>query len=213
MVTEPLGATREFNVSLRRLFFAGPKVSAVWKPLLSAVLVQAGWFACAFEPVWNRPGLGAGFVALVVAVHLLLVPQRAAFVRWLAFAAAWGTVVDSLQAARGVLLFHEPLVGGFVCPLWFTALWVNFACVWPLTLSWLAPRPTLAATLGLFAGPASYYGGAALGALALGQPVERSLPLIGLAWAASMAVWCRVATQIHLFGAGPGGSDARGSGN
>ena len=185
----------------------------MWKPLLSALLVQAGWFACAFEPVWNRPGLGAGFVALVVAVHLLLVPQRAAFVRWLAFAAAWGTVVDSLQAARGVLLFHEPLVGGFVCPLWFTALWVNFACVWPLTLGWLAPRPTLAATLGLFAGPASYYGGAALGALALGQPVERSLPLIGLAWAASMAVWCRVATQIHLFGAGPGGSDARGSGN
>jgi hypothetical protein len=181
----------------------------VWKSLLSGVLVQAGWFACALEPVWKLPGLGAGFVALVVAVHLILVPQRAALVRWLAFAAAWGTLVDSLQSARGVLLFQEPLVGGFLCPLWFTALWVNFACVWPLSFAWLASRPTLAAALGLLAGPASYYGGAALGSMELGQPIERSLPLIGLAWAASMAVWCRVATRINLFDSSPAGSDNR----
>lgn len=171
------------------------KLSQTARPIVSGLLVQAGWFACALEPVWKWPGLALVGVGVVVLIHLALVPERLPFVRWLAFAAAWGTVIDSFQSALGVLIFPEPRPG-FACPLWFTCLWINFACVWPLGLSWLIPRPILAAGLGAVAGPASYYGGAELGSLGLGSPLWISLSAIGLAWGGTMAVWCRVARGL-----------------
>jgi hypothetical protein len=74
-----------------------------------------------------------------------------------------------------------------LAPLWLLALWGLFAAQINTTYTWLKPRIALAALLGAIAGPLSFHGGAALGALQFVKP-----------WPASVTLACGWAVLLPL---------------
>jgi hypothetical protein len=81
--------------------------------------------------------------------------------------------------------------------VWLVALWVNFALVLNVALSWLQGRWLLAAVLGFLGGPAAYYSGQRLGAVGLAPPLWRSLLTLGGGWAVAIPVLLWVARALR----------------
>ena len=87
-------------------------------------------FACALSPTSGRPWQGPAAVALLALAALITSEGPRQLAKLLLLYLSLGLVADSIQVACGFLSFDRPLalpVG--LLPLWFMALWANFACV------------------------------------------------------------------------------------
>lgn len=153
---------------------------------LNLVAFQAGWWALVLTAAQDRPVLGLGVVALLLAWHLGRVRPLGAEALLLGLAALIGFGFDSLLLVSGWVSFSGgDLAGGLgpdLPPLWMTALWANFATTLNVSLVSLQTRPWLAALLGLVGGPAAYWGGAQLGAMTFLDPTS-GLIALALGWA------------------------------
>lgn len=156
--------------------------------IINAVSYQAGWFACVAGAGNGLPLLGPVVVALLLAVHLWLVPRRWHTLRGLAVISAIGIGVDSALAGMAVFSFPEYFVFPWLCPAWLIALWVIFASALESCLRWLVEWPRLAAAIGALFGPASYYAGQRLGALQFSPPLLDSLLILAIVWSALLPV-------------------------
>jgi len=145
--------------------------------LINAALFQALWFACIMQ------GWAWGVVPFVaMAVHFWLKVSDLK-VKLACFALALsGIVVDALLGVAGVFQFQpsDVFVAGAI-PLWLCFLWVGFCMTLPLSLSWMLSRPILLIALFAVAGPLSYAGGRALGALDFSSVHSWVLALVWLA--------------------------------
>ncbi len=130
----------------------------------------------------GQPFLGPVVVALLLALHLWLVPHRWHTLRGLVLVSAIGIGVDSGLAVLAVFSFPENVLFPWLCPAWLIALWVLFASALESCLRWLVEWPRLAATLGALFGPASYYAGQRLGALQFSPPLLDSLLVLAVVW-------------------------------
>lgn len=156
-----------------------------WYPVVHLGLYQVTWFAALMggAALSFIPGLLAA--ALMLAVHLAVTTPRAVVVARLVQATVLGVAVDAALALSGAVAFS-----GCTCvtpPLWMVVLWPCFASLFDDLLRWLPGRPLLAVGLGALGGPAAYYGGAALGALAFPGGLAFGLSAIAIAWA--LATW------------------------
>ncbi|TRX55053.1 DUF2878 domain-containing protein [Thalassomonas sp. M1454] len=68
-------------------------------------------------------------------------------------------------------------------PLWLALLWIGFATTIKAFLSFLQKKLLLAALLGLFAGPISYYFAMQLNAVSFPQPLAQTLIILAIIWA------------------------------
>lgn len=160
-------------------------MSALLPSALNFAAFQACWFASILGAAAGTAWLGPVAVGLWMAAHLpSLGHERGVEWRLLPIAAALGWAVDSLLAAGGWLAFPvaAPAWGS---PIWMMALWVSFAATLSRSLGWLNGRYAGAALLGLIGGPAAYYAGAQLGAVALPQGLVSALN-VGFAWALAL---------------------------
>ncbi|NOT31985.1 MAG: DUF2878 domain-containing protein [Planctomycetes bacterium] len=163
------------------------------KKLANFLLFQGAWFVTVAGAARGAVWLGPATFAAVVAVHLLLVSERARELRFLLLAGVLGTIADTVLAALGATAYpsseaawHLPIV-----PPWITALWIGFATLPRFSLAWLVRRPGLAALLGAVGGPLSYLAGARLGAVAVSsEPLET--------WS-TLAVEYALATPLLLW--------------
>lgn len=162
-------------------------VAAFYAGWLVAVLLAArGW------------GLAAVAASVgVVVLHLLIDEDRQGEFRLIVIAAAFGLIAESLLIASGVSSYALGTPGSVVPPLWLVGLWMAFATTMNVSLAWLKSHIPLAALLGAFAGPASYFAGARLGAMTLAEPVWQSLLLIGVLWAVAFPVLIVAARRLR----------------
>ncbi len=134
----------------------------------NAVAFQAGWFACVLGAAYDVVWLGAGVVALIVAVQVATAPRPGGEAALAILALALGASFEAaLIATGGVIHNGAPALP----PAWMLALWPLFAGTLTRSMGWLKGRWLLAAWLGGIAGPLSYWAGARLGALQVGDPV------------------------------------------
>lgn len=160
--------------------------------LANVALFQAVWLVCILAGKHHRPlaAVTAAMVAVGVSLWRLDGGRLAALRLW-GLVAAVGFCVDSANLLMGVFALHGPSRFPYLCPLWLLALWVAFGTTLRGPLSWLAGRYWLSAVLGAVAGPASYAGGARLGAAALAPNRVFSIAALAVTWALVMPllVW------------------------
>lgn len=151
--------------------------------ILSLFSFQIGWLTCAMGASRGMPLAGPVAVAALAGLHLLLAADRRWEIRIILAVGAVGTVLDSLQAATGLVTYRNGYPGiDWLCPLWITAMWVNFAVMLNSGLKWLQGRPLLAGALSAVAGPTNYFTGARMGAIEINaDPVPAAL-LMGVIW-------------------------------
>jgi hypothetical protein len=157
------------------------------KTLINVVAFYGGWFACVMGAAQGYPMLGPLIVVLLLGLHLFLTADFVREVRVIAMVGIGGSLVDTLMMWSGVYSFvgHAER---WMCPLWITALWMNFATTFNTSLSWLSSRYFLAAIFGAVGGPLSYYAGAQLGALHFPPHPALSLAVLVLLWGLAMPV-------------------------
>ncbi|GAB4556726.1 MAG: hypothetical protein Tsb0017_10830 [Geothermobacteraceae bacterium] len=161
--------------------------------LLNFGLYQLGWFCCVLGAA-NGYTLAGGLAALVLlAAHLWLNTERWPEIKLLLAATLLGTLIDSVQLAAGVLVFHTSEHWPLWLPLWIFLVWAQFASLLRFALQWLDRRYLLAALLGLLGGPLAYWSGVKLGAASFGGEIFPSILAIAFAWllALPLLLWLR----------------------
>jgi hypothetical protein len=162
------------------------------RKLLNFALFNAGWFACVLGGAHGRPVAAVAAAGAVIGLNLRwLSADRARDLRLCVAAALIGFCVDTVHLGLGVFaLIGAPLFPR-LCPVWLVALWALFGTTLRGSLNWLAGRYALAALLGAVAGPLSYEGGAALGAVTMHPNRVFRLTALAVGWAVVMPllVW------------------------
>jgi hypothetical protein len=172
------------------------------RPLANFFAVQVGWFASVLGAAHGYPWLGPLVVSTVVILHLAaaLRPEREA--RLLAIAMVTGVGVDSLFVITDCLHYTNGQLATWLAPVWIITMWPLFATTLNASLRWLRDRTMLAVVLGALAGPASYLGGAALGAVTL-SPGPAPLIIIGACWALVFPALLWLARRFDGLRTGP----------
>ena len=165
------------------------------------IAFQIGWLSCALGAGNGYPLVGPLVVLLLASVHLFISTDRGREIRALLAIGAVGTLVDSLKAATGLVSYSGGYPGvTWLCPLWITAMWVNYACALNTSLVWLKGRYLLAAVMGAIAGPVNYAAGSRAGAIVL--PLD---PVVTNATLA--AIWGAVVPLTVYVSNRPDGKD------
>lgn len=158
-----------------------------WAPTVYFIVGQLGWFACVLSAAHDVPWIGVAVTLVLVAVHLARVTRPMQEIKLLVSVVVIGAVWESVPVAAGLLDYPNGTVIPGAAPYWILALWALFAAQFNTTFGWLKPRMLLAAVLGAIAGPLSFRGGAALGAVRFAQPLAATLTL-ALGWAVLLPV-------------------------
>lgn len=155
---------------------------------LNYALYQAGWFACILGAAWGWPWTGAAIATALIAVHLLLAPERATELRLIGVALACGLVVEGYQAQRGTYAaFTSGSVVAWMSPPWLLLMWAQFATTFRWSLRGIMLRPVRAALFGAAGGPIAFWAGERLGAVTLATPLWAAYLRLGLTW--GIALW------------------------
>ena len=161
--------------------------------LLNYAMYQVGWVAAVVGAGLGYPWLGMGVALALLVGHFALARRRRAELRLAVAAGFLGLVIDSTQAAVGLLSFPTGIVVSWLCPPWIIVMWMQFATTFRFSLRWLVGRPTLAASFGAVGGPIAYMVGERLGAVDLGSPRVVSLLVLSLAWTVAVPTLIRLA--------------------
>ena len=161
--------------------------------LINLIGFNAGWFACVLAAAGGVPWAGLVGIAVLVVLHLWMMPDPRREVALLSIAAIVGTLIDTVQMQAGVFSFpgHQ---AAWLCPLWLSALWVNFATTFHVSGRWLSGRYMLGAALGAVSGPFSYVAGAKMGAMRLHHDPLVAVAGVAVAWAVAMPVLIKAAS-------------------
>lgn len=150
--------------------------------VLNAIMFQLGWFACILGAAHDLPWAGALAALAIVGWHLARAVRPTREFALTALAASTGVAFETALMQTGWVRFDTGLLMSGVAPFWMVALWALFATTLNVSLRWLHGRVALAAALGAAGGPAAYYAGAQLGALAL-VATGAGLAAVAFGWA------------------------------
>jgi hypothetical protein len=167
--------------------------------LINFVAFQLGWFACVLSAANNQPLLGIACALLLLSLHFSLSTQARRDLVLVSGIALIGSSWDSLLTWQQLMLFSSGQYHHNLAPAWISAMWLMFATTINVSLRWLYRRYFLAAMLGAIAGPLAYQAGAALGAVALPQPLL-SLAVMSVGWALLMPLFIKLAQRIEQPG-------------
>lgn len=169
--------------------------------LINVLAFYLGWFACILGAGRGYPFIGPLVVTILLGVHFSLTPDVTREVSLILLVGVLGSSLDTGLMLSGVYSFPGHSLS-WLCPLWITALWLNFATTFNTSLSWLRRRYTLAAVLGAVAGPLSYYAGARLGALRLNLDSTLTLLILAAIWGVLLPGLLRLAVFVPQRRAG-----------
>ncbi len=164
---------------------------------VNILLFQAGWLACVLGAAKGYPWAGPVAVGIAALVRLSQTGERGKEALLLLSCGILGFVADTALISSGMF---APVRGSFPAPFsppWLVAMWVNFGTTLNVSLSFLKNRPALAAALGAVGGPAAYYAGAGLRAIAIPDPAWGGLAAVGVAWAICLPVMAWLACRRY----------------
>ncbi len=134
--------------------------------LFNYLSYYAGWLACVYGAAHGISEVGVGVVGLLLLIHFVLTHTLREEILMIVAIGILGTLVDSLQAASGLLVYQSRYAfAPWLGPIWITAIWVLFASTINWSFGWLKGRTWLAAVLGAIGGPVSYAAGERIGAV------------------------------------------------
>ena len=153
---------------------------------VNLIFFKAVWAASLAGVVFGYEWAGLVLLTFFVAWHARTSPTAHADFLLAAIAMSIGLLLDTLYIRAGLIVYEgSPLWQSFA-PLWILGLWINFALTMNGCLGWLQQRRLLAGALAAVCGPASYYGGIAVGtARVTGEPAVL-FGAIGIAWAIAL---------------------------
>ena len=126
---------------------------------------------------------GSLVVLLILIFHLFLVPNRWMECYLVGSVALFGTMIDSVWAATGLITYEAPYSSfSFICPPWVTAIYVLFAMCLNYSLLWLRGRPFIGASLAILGAILSYAAAEKVGAAQFHPNSWVVLALVGLVW-------------------------------
>ena len=168
---------------------------------LNFVGSQLLWLAAVGGAANGMAWLGPAFL-LLFAAYQLSPPCRAhGDGALMGVALLVGLVVDSIMAASGLARYASPFPFEWMAPLWILSLWMGFALTFNHSMAYLVRRPWLAAAMGAFVGPFSYWVAArAWGAVEFAQPTWPALLVLGLLWALAMPLLAFASGQLAAAG-------------
>ncbi|MFV8783714.1 DUF2878 domain-containing protein [Microbulbifer sp. SA54] len=150
----------------------------MWRTITSGIQFQLAWLVCVLVA---NPFIVALFTAGNIWVHLRFVANLPREPLWLFGIWAAGVLLDWVLFAGGLLINRD---GSLMPPVWLICLWANFALALRYAFGFLRKNLWIAAALGAWAGPSSYYIGAQLnGGVWLMQPIVVTLLVFALIWA------------------------------
>jgi len=166
------------------------------KLVINVVGFYVGWFACVLGAAHGYGWLGAAAFGALLLLHLSL--QRAWKTELLvaAITAGLGLVLESALIAAGVYTPQRLVLPAPLADVWLIALWGNFALLLNVALRGLQARLALAGILGAFGGPAAFYSGERLAALALHRPLWLSMLALAAVWALAVPVLLCFASRL-----------------
>ena len=150
--------------------------------LIYIVFCHIGWFVCVISAARGVGWLGVLLTLGALAYHLWRAQRPFEEAKLLVVAVLLGGIWESFLVWRGLLVYPNGIVIPSLAPYWILALWAQFAVQFNVLFVWLKNRLWLASVLGAIAGPLSFRGGAALGAVHFPN-VPLALGTLALGWA------------------------------
>ena len=161
--------------------------------IANVVIFQAGWWMAILGGGSGYPWFGSVLVLGLVSVNISLSVNPRATVRTVVVVALFGTLLDSVLSAAGILRFADNPFAPWFCPPWLVAIWCLFATTLNSSLEWLVGRDCLTALVGGIFGPLSYAAGQAMGALSLGPSTLVAVTVLAALWSMLLPVLVRLA--------------------
>ena len=149
---------------------------------LNVAIYYAGWVACVIGASNGRWVAGTAIAGCLVLAHHAIATERNTEMRLAVAVASIGTLIDSLQMALGLLVFHVGQPIDWLAPFWIIVLWALFATTMRYALYWLNTRLLTSAALGVFGGPLAFYAGHQLGAVDFHPTTGLSLGILAIVW-------------------------------
>ncbi len=159
---------------------------------------KAVWAASLAGVVFGYEWSGLVMLTFFVAWHARKSPTARADFLLAAIAMSIGLVLDTLYIRAGLIVYEGSSLWHSFAPLWILGLWVNFALTMNGCLGWLQQRRMLAGVLSAICGPASYYGGIALGTARVTGDPAILFTAIGLAWAVAVPLLLTMSAHLAL---------------
>lgn len=155
----------------------------MWRPVVSGIQFQIAWLFCVLV---ESPVAVIAFTLGGIWFHMRYVADVPG--ESLRMFRIWcvGILLDGLLFTGGLLVNQD---GSLLPPIWLVCLWANFALALPYAFGFLRKNRWIAAALGAWAGPSSYYLGAQLnGEVSMMQPLTGTLLVFALIWAIFLPV-------------------------
>ncbi len=154
--------------------------------IINFSIYQTVWFLCVF-----MENIGALLSLPLIALHLLLSPDRRKDIHLMIILLGAGMLIDGILHMLGFISFNSP---AYPIPLWLAVVWIALASLPHHSLKWLKGKPVLSAFFGCIGGPLAYYSGVKAGAAYFHLPLVPSLTVLALIWAMT---WPAVMQYAH----------------
>jgi hypothetical protein len=144
-------------------------------------MYQCAWFASVLGAANQQPWLGLAVAAVVLALHLILAKDPLTEAKLIASVVLIGFTFDQMLLSSQLVNYQAHGWGEGFVPAWILALWLTFATLLNVSLSWMRERLVIAALFGLIGGPLAYYGAQSLGAISINS--HTAYWVLGFGWA------------------------------
>lgn len=135
--------------------------------------------------------VGPAIVAVLLVIQSFTMTDAARTLRMTAIVAILGTALDSVLLSGGFYWVAQPMRGGWLCPLWITAMWMSLGLSLHGWLRVLEGRYVAASLLGAVGSLAVHGVAHFLGAVTIAIQPLIALPVLALIGAAALPalVW------------------------
>ncbi len=154
--------------------------------------------AILFNAFWLLSVVGGSLWALLclpfyLFIHCYYVAKTNQDLKFVAIVFVIGFFVESVFLYLGIL---ENGNGSVIPPLWLLCLWCAFATTLNYSFSWFYRHRIFAALAGAISLPLTYFTGARLSSMNIGEPLINHLIVLGVVWAILFPVLLQFA---HVF--------------
>jgi len=153
--------------------------------LVNAVVFQIAWLLSVIGGAQQMPWLGPIAALVAFALHLRAARKPFEEVLLVVSCALIGASFDSILVAAGWVTYKAGLFSDYFAPYWIITMWMLLAMTLNVSMRWLRGKPKLAALLGFYGGPTSYFAGQALGGIVLTNQIA-ALTALAVGWAIMM---------------------------
>jgi hypothetical protein len=165
---------------------------------LNLFFFKVVWAASLAGVVFGYEWSGLVMLAVFIAWHARTSPTARADFFLAVIAMAIGLLLDTLYIRAGLIVYEGSSLWQSFAPLWILGLWANFALTMNGCLGWLQQRRMIAGLLAAVCGPASYFGGVALGTARVTGDPWLLFGAIGLAWAIALPLLLTLSARFSL---------------